>query len=157
MIEIIYDLYYHTFTIKNINDEKYNQINFGFCNSGKLPVIFSNLSFGIEILNTKNEVIYKNQYPNRNLIYSKSNQLYLISKNIKNIKKGREYIFNLWVINKRINKEHSQHIYIDKPKQPYPSWSWNDELTEWVAPKKKPVDDMKSYVWNENNLEWTLN
>ena len=101
--------------------------------------------------------IYKDQFPDRNIIYSKSNQLYLISRIVNNIKQGREYIFNLWVVNKRINKEHSQHFYIDKPKQPYPSWSWNDELTEWVAPKKKPVDDMKSYVWNENNLEWTLN
>lgn len=39
------------------------------------------------------------------------------------------------------------------PKQPYPSWIWNDN--EWVAPIDKPSNH--NYQWNENEKKWMIN
>lgn len=37
--------------------------------------------------------------------------------------------------------------------QPYPSWTWSDELIDWEAPTACPADG-KTYVWNEDSLDW---
>jgi hypothetical protein len=38
-------------------------------------------------------------------------------------------------------------------KRPYPSWTHDQVLNEWVAPVEKP-DDENIYVWSEENLAW---
>jgi hypothetical protein len=39
------------------------------------------------------------------------------------------------------------------PPQPYPSWAFNNETYLYDAPTPMPTDG-KSYLWNEDNLEW---
>jgi hypothetical protein len=39
------------------------------------------------------------------------------------------------------------------PVQPYPSWIWDNQAKEWVAPTPKPNDNL-IYGWNEDNKEW---
>jgi len=39
----------------------------------------------------------------------------------------------------------------EKPEQPYPSWTYDEETNEWVAPAAKPDDNAE---WDEENLEW---
>ena len=39
------------------------------------------------------------------------------------------------------------------PRQPYPSWTLNEETIEWEAPTEKP-DDGKGYDWNEETTSW---
>lgn len=34
---------------------------------------------------------------------------------------------------------------------PFPSWTFNNEIEEWVAPVAKPEG---TYAWNEENQEW---
>jgi len=36
---------------------------------------------------------------------------------------------------------------------PYPSWTYNEELEEWVAPVPMPEDE-NLYIWSEENLAW---
>ena len=36
--------------------------------------------------------------------------------------------------------------------KPYPSWSLNEETTEWEAPVARPEEGF--YTWNEENQEW---
>jgi len=36
--------------------------------------------------------------------------------------------------------------------KPYPSWSLNEETTEWEAPVTKPAEGL--YTWDEANQEW---
>ena len=38
-------------------------------------------------------------------------------------------------------------------KQPYASWSLNDDTCIWEAPIEKP-NDGKSYEWSESNMSW---
>jgi hypothetical protein len=37
--------------------------------------------------------------------------------------------------------------------KPYPSWSLDEETTEWEAPVARPTDD-KHYTWNEDEQTW---
>ena len=36
--------------------------------------------------------------------------------------------------------------------KPYPSWSLNEETTEWEAPVARPEEGM--YTWDEDEQEW---
>jgi hypothetical protein len=38
---------------------------------------------------------------------------------------------------------------------PYPSWTYSEELNEWVAPVAKPEDE-NFYIWSEENLNWEM-
>ena len=39
----------------------------------------------------------------------------------------------------------------EKPEQPYPSWTYDEETNEWVPPVAKPDDDAE---WDEDSQEW---
>ena len=39
------------------------------------------------------------------------------------------------------------------PKQPYASWTLNEETCQWEAPSARPDDD-KFYEWNESTKSW---
>ncbi len=39
------------------------------------------------------------------------------------------------------------------PKQPYPSWTLNEDTCNWEAPVAYPDDD-KNYKWNEETQAW---
>ena len=41
------------------------------------------------------------------------------------------------------------------PKQPYPSWTLNEDTCHWEAPSARPDDD-KNYTWNEETTSWDL-
>ena len=38
---------------------------------------------------------------------------------------------------------------------PYPSWTYNNELDEWVPPVARPEDE-NHYTWSEENLNWEI-
>ena len=41
------------------------------------------------------------------------------------------------------------------PQQPYPSWTLDTDIYDWVAPVECPDDD-NDYEWNEENQDWTI-
>ncbi len=41
------------------------------------------------------------------------------------------------------------------PKQPYPSWTLNEDTCNWESPVAYP-DDGKKYNWNEETTSWDL-
>ena len=40
-------------------------------------------------------------------------------------------------------------------KSPYPSWTYDSQLEEWVAPVLKPVNE-NFYIWSEEDLNWEI-
>ena len=38
--------------------------------------------------------------------------------------------------------------------KPFPSWTLNEDTTEWEAPVARPTGD-GMYIWNEADQEWT--
>jgi len=75
---------------------------------------------------------------------------------------GRQYLENLtnypnWVM---IKDTHNTwgigHTYLEdedvfKPKQPYPSWTYNSATNVWEAPVVRPTD---RDVWDESTQSW---
>ena len=41
------------------------------------------------------------------------------------------------------------------PKQPFNSWTLNEDTCQWEAPSAKP-DDGKRYKWNDDSESWVL-
>ena len=39
------------------------------------------------------------------------------------------------------------------PKQPFNSWTLNEDTCQWEAPSARPDDD-KNYTWNEETTSW---
>ena len=39
------------------------------------------------------------------------------------------------------------------PKQPFASWTLNEDTCNWEAPSARPDDD-KNYTWNEETTSW---
>lgn len=39
---------------------------------------------------------------------------------------------------------------------PFPSWSWNEEINDWIPPVPYPTDVLEGefYQWNEELLNW---
>jgi len=37
--------------------------------------------------------------------------------------------------------------------QPFPSWIYNEEIKQWVAPIEYPTDN-KNYTWDEPSTSW---
>lgn len=47
-------------------------------------------------------------------------------------------------------------LYLDGvllPKKPYPSWVYNSEIKNWVAPVPYP-EDFQTYSWSEELVSW---
>jgi hypothetical protein len=43
-----------------------------------------------------------------------------------------------------------------RPPQPYPSWTWDKDVSAWVAPVPVPdVECENGWQWNEEDQEWT--
>lgn len=40
------------------------------------------------------------------------------------------------------------------PQQPYPSWILNEETCLWNAPTEMPVEEGKTFTWNEDTTSW---
>ena len=40
------------------------------------------------------------------------------------------------------------------PPKPYQSWLLNEEICDWYSPVPHPENSDKSYVWNEEILNW---
>jgi len=57
---------------------------------------------------------------------------------------------------KRAKWDNGQWVFEDippeKPEQPYPSWTYDEETNEWVPPVAKPDADAE---WDEDSQEWT--
>lgn len=77
---------------------------------------------------------------------------------------GRQFLENLtgypnWVMIKDthetwgIGSTYLEDEDIFKPKQPYPSWSYNNATNKWEAPVSRPED---KDVWDEDNQTWVV-
>jgi hypothetical protein len=40
--------------------------------------------------------------------------------------------------------------------QPYPSWTLNQSTWSWEPPTPYPMEDNKSYRWNESTTSWDI-
>lgn len=127
----------------------YFSVNFENLNN----IIFKNLSFGCSISGDK--ISYVASFPEKGISYIATDQEYLESFRVFGFRPNRTYEINAWAEND--NNYFSKKLFfsIPTPEQPFSSWSWNDELAEWVPPFSPP-DQENFYEWNEEKEDWDL-
>jgi len=63
---------------------------------------------------------------------------------------------NEWIITEIATGNYTITDYV-KPEQPYPSWTYDYVLEEWVAPKPKPpLADGQTATWDETSQDWIV-
>jgi hypothetical protein len=87
-------------------------------------------------------------YPEKDCTFISTDQFFVFSKRIN------------WKVDDKLNitvkvgkLEKTFDYTVPKPKQPYKSWTW--ENNQWNSPTKYP-DDENEYIWNEEKLNWEL-
>lgn len=141
-----------------IIDKKINPENIPYSIGFRLPgtktLKFNNLSFSISFFENDTEVFSK-QYPEDNQKFISSNQLYLVSDIVENIKPLTEYRVDISATNSDITFDDSFFVTTPEPYKPYPSWEYDEELGDYVPPVDYPDDD-KLYNWNETQQKWIV-
>lgn len=130
----------------------YADIFISFTNGTKRSITFSNLSFGLDVLFNEN-VIGGDSFPKGNAKYVETDQEYLESVRIIGFRPNRTFYFNVWAENDGFRFEDNIEVFIPIPEQPYPSWTWDDDVALWQPPFLPPDED-KIYDWDEDNQVW---
>ena len=129
----------------------YNDLHIGFIDTA--PIIsFNNLTFGFEL--KQNEIIIQSGiYPPPNVKYFQTNQKHLVAVRIETLPTETYELF-LWAKNDNTRIEKRFTLEIPKPPKTFKSWVWNEEKLQWESPIPYPQDN-KEYIWNESEQEWT--
>jgi hypothetical protein len=125
---------------------------FGFLKDSKVEVVFDNLSFGVVIKDGDVEV-HSQSFPPENVSYISSDQYILDSGFFDNLEVNKTYSLELWVKNAGDSFNIFVEISAPIPPQPFPSWTYLEEINSWDPPKELPQDGIV-YDWNEENLSW---
>lgn len=114
------------------------------------PVVeFKNLKFGFELKQGDNIKQY-GVYPPAGVRYVRTDQEYLTVDRL-NLQTEQTYTLFLWAENNGERFEKEFEFTTPRPKQPYPSWTWDGEI--WNPPVPRPDDD-KLYEWDEEAQNW---
>jgi hypothetical protein len=126
-------------------------LNFGFNSNGKLPVLFNEMKFGYSI-ELDNKVLVEEKRPEQNQKYLSTDQEIIESIGIFDLLPTKEYVLNVWAEESGEFWSKSISFILPKPKQPYPSWEFDEDLYVWIAPSQPPEED--GYIWNEEKMSW---
>lgn len=127
-------------------------IYFCFRDNGNLPVIFKDLSFGLYMRDGRG-FNYIKEFPEGQSPYISTDQDYLKVCNIHSLIPENTYVLDLWAKNDGKLFEKSFDVTLSKPPQPWPSWTYNEELYLWEPPTPLPQDG-NFYDWDEKSLSW---
>lgn len=147
------DVTEQSFTLSGYEDSA-KILYFGFTDSDGLPVIFDDLSFGFQLKN-ENEILSEDSFPKEGMSYKSTDQEFLISAHLTDMKLGEPYKLFVWVVNAGVRWDQSFDVMLPRWKQPYPSWTWNESNDCWIAPIPYPTDG-GIYVWDEDQMAWIM-
>lgn len=135
--------------------DDYIDLFFAFRKDGNSQVEFDNLRFGCSFLDSNNVQIGEVAYPNDGIEYVKTDQEYLEVFRLFGFRPNRTYTIDAWAENGGISFSEQIQISIPIPEIQYRSWTWNDDLAQWIPPFPPP-DDENLYEWNELEQKWDL-
>lgn len=131
------------------------KIDFCFRDSGVQNVVFDNLSFSYYV-RYNDEILVDGSYPESdNVGYISTDQDFLESVVIENLKPGSDYVLGVLVSNGGEEYANSISFSVPVPPKPYKSWSWDSEIADWVPPFLPP-DDGIMYDWDESKQDWII-
>jgi hypothetical protein len=150
-MKFIADISKKTWTFENSGNTN-KQFYFSFRDNGKKQVEFENLNFGIIVLEN-NKKVFEESFPKEGCSYISSDQDSLDMISLDMIKLGKSYKVNVWAKNKGDAWEDILIVDVPITEKVYDSWSWDENLESWVAPKNYPQDG-NLYQWDEQSQEW---
>lgn len=125
-------------------------VSIGFIKDGEEEVFFDNLSFGVTATNGKEKI--SDFLPKEDTSYFSTDQE-IIHTFILTVGFDEKWEISVWAENSGEIIIENIEIITSKPKKIFESWVWSEELNCWVSPIPFPKDD-KSYVWDEDTLNW---
>lgn len=146
----LYDLGLDTFTVSEdpVLSPYYVDIFFGFRYHGHRNVILSDV-IGV-VLEIGSE---RFEYPEPNTRWVRSDQEYILCKRWS-VVPGSQLTFTFKVSSRHGHNEITHTLSIPIPKQPYPSWTYDETTHSWIAPVPYPNDPDHMYHWNEDTQSW---
>jgi len=153
-MKFIGDLKNKTWSVSTKPNPENIPYSIGFKIPGERIVKFSDLSFYVSVSEDGKE-IFRKDYPEENQRFISSSQLYLVSDIVENVKPMTEYVFDISATNGGETFAESFSITTAEPYRPYPSWTYDPEIGDYVPPVEYP-EDGNLYVWNENQQEWIV-
>ena len=126
-------------------------LSFGFIDSSQFPIFFNNMKFGYS-LKLQNKVIAEDSRPEPNQQYISTDQEVIESFSVYELLPDRQYVLNVWAENNGESWSDSFSFTLPKPKQPYPSWTFDEEYGVWNPPV--PYPNKEGYVWDEDEKNW---
>ena len=121
---------------------------FDFVKNSNAYVEFKSLSFGF-FLKLNKEVVYQESFPKDSIVYYSTDQEYLESVKVEDIKADKEYELSVWAVNDGIEYSEIFVFSIPKPKQPGQGWVWNDDGNYWDPPIESAAIGVE--IDNQNN------
>lgn len=152
-MKIIADISNKTWVKEDQQEQSYAlEVLFGFRDDGKLPVEFNSLSFGYSVYLGEDEV-YKKSFPLDGVTYISTDQDYLEPSVVPYLIPEKNYLLNVWFENAGERSEDLLYFSLPKPPQPYPSWTYNEDIGYWEPPVAIP-DEENAYIWDEETQQW---
>lgn len=114
-----------------------------------------NFRFGFSILDGP-QSIYSCTYPQGFEKYVSTDQEIFSTDYVNEIKPDHEYALAVWCLNGINTIEKIITFNTSNAGQPFPSWSFNEDLKTWKSPKPMPEQGVDGvfYVWSEENQDW---
>lgn len=145
-------------TLSWTNDLKANPENIPYSIGFKIPgqknIVFKDLSFNISIFKDGEEIFSKT-YPETGQKFISSNQSYLVSDLVEGIKPLTEYSIVVSASHNNESFEDSFSIKTPEPFKPFPSWTYDADLGDFVPPIPYP-EDGRDHEWSESSQSWIV-
>lgn len=122
-----------------------------------IGVDFVNASFGFNFLDQEGILDYA-QYPPEGISYSSTNEDFMTYNFITDLVPEEEYVIRAWFKDSGIEFSAEFTITTPRPEQPFPSWTYSEEMRYWIAPYPPniPKTDDQYYSWNEDTQLWSV-
>lgn len=124
----------------------------GFKQSSGETVVFDGLRFGYSFM-VNGEVTSEGELPRAGVVYRSTDQDVLEFFEVE-AQSGDSVSLSVWCENGGSRSQEEFSFIVPRTEQPFPSWVWDFEENNWVAPKPYPADPSEYYGWSEEALEW---
>ena len=150
-INVIYSALTQEFTFEHIDiAPTYCDISAGVAKH-KDVIEFDGFSFGFLLLRN-GAIVAAKTWPEPGVKYIQTDQDIVGGDRVQ-WKPDQEVTLTVWFENFGVKHEGSETFTVPRPPKPYPSWSWDADKLQWVAPVPYP-NDGKFYVWDEDAQKW---